>query len=971
MKIRKLRTITAAFMVTMATMAATAKDYKYQTVADDPMKARIYTLDNGLKVYLTVNDEKPRVQTYIAVRTGSRNDPPETTGLAHYLEHLMFKGTQTYGTTDYAAEKPLLDAIEAKYEHYRTLTDEEARRECYREIDSLSQLAARFFIPNEYDKLMASIGAQGTNAYTGNDVTCYTEDIPANEIENWLKIEADRFENMVIRGFHTELEAVYEEKNMSLTTDFVKAYEAMNAKLYPGHPYGTQTTIGTQEHLKNPSITNIKNFFKHYYVPNNVAICMSGDFNPDSVVALVDRYFGRWQASPALSRPEYPALAEAKASTDTTVVGIEAECLLIGWRFKYAADLQNDTLSVIAKMLANGKAGMMETDLEQKMLVRSVSVGTDDMADYTTLLMMAQPKDGQTLAELRDLVMGEIAKLRDGDFDDDLLPSVINNMKLDYYKSLRDNEMRADMFVTAFILGRPWEMEVERLNRISGITKEQIADFASKHLLDNYVCVYKEMGNDTTIKKIEKPQITPISANRDLQSDFMKEMTEAEATPIEPRFLDFNRDLNTCQTASGVPVIYKQNTEDGLFDLTYRYEFGTEDVKDMDLAPDYLYYIGTATKTAQQVKQEFYKLACNYNIRVRADHVEVSLSGLGENMTQAVALLDDLLNNAAGDTESFNKYLDMLAKARSDKKTNQNTNVSYLFMYGRYGAYNRLRNQSGVNELRAAGPQTLTDMLKRLSGYKHTILYYGPMEQSEFVGVMDSERHLASTLAEVPKGKPYTMELTPDNEVYIAPYDANNIFMIQFHNEGRRWNPEEAPVQEMFNEYFGGGMNTVVFQELRETRGLAYSAYATYNAPSRKDDPEAFFTYIVSQNDKMTDCITVFNSILDTVPQSQAAFEIARQSLMKKLQSERTTRFDVLRAYVNATRLGIDYDINERIYNALPALSLDDIVDFERKNVANKTLRYIILGNENELDMEKLGKIGPIKRLSTEDIFGY
>ena len=268
---------------------ASAKDYKYQTVAGDAMQTRIYTLDNGLKVYLSVNKEKPRIQTYIAVRTGSKNDPAETTGLAHYLEHLMFKGTKKFGTNNPEAEKPLLDDITKRYEEYRTIKDPALRKQKYHEIDSVSQLAAKYFIPNEYDKLMATIGAEGTNAFTSYDVTCYTEDIPSNEIENWAKIQSDRFQNMVIRGFHTELEAVYEEYNIGLSSDMNKCFDALLAKAFPNHPYGTQTVIGTQDHLKNPSIVNIENYFKKWYVPNNAAICMAGDFDPDKTIALLDQ----------------------------------------------------------------------------------------------------------------------------------------------------------------------------------------------------------------------------------------------------------------------------------------------------------------------------------------------------------------------------------------------------------------------------------------------------------------------------------------------------------------------------------------------------------------------------------------------------------------------------------------------------------------------------------------------------------
>ncbi|MDD3388171.1 MAG: insulinase family protein, partial [Prevotella sp.] len=198
----KLKLTLATLLVSCA-LSATAKDYHYETVARDPMQSRIYTLDNGLKVYLSVNKEKPRLQTYIAVRTGSRNDPAETTGLAHYLEHVMFKGTTHFGTSNAAVEAPLLDSIQNRYEAYRRLTDPEARRKAYHGIDSLSHLAAQYNIPNEYDKLMAGLGSEGSNAYTSNDVTCYQEDIPSNEIDNWAKIQSDRFKNMVIRGFHT------------------------------------------------------------------------------------------------------------------------------------------------------------------------------------------------------------------------------------------------------------------------------------------------------------------------------------------------------------------------------------------------------------------------------------------------------------------------------------------------------------------------------------------------------------------------------------------------------------------------------------------------------------------------------------------------------------------------------------------------------------------------------------------------
>ena len=443
----KLKQLITLAVIAAAGFTAQAQLPKAVTYEGDPMHTQCYTLRNGMKVFLSVNNNSPRIAAHIAVRTGSRNDPAETTGLAHYLEHLMFKGTKQFGTSDATLEAPYLDEIEARYEQYRKVTDPARRKQLYHEIDSVSQLAAQYNIPNEYDKLMAGIGGIGTNAYTSTDVTCYTEDIPANEVDRWARIQSDRFRNMVIRGFHTELEAVYEEKNISMAKDMRKLEEALYAKAFPTHPYGTQTTIGTQEHLKNPSITNIKNYYNNYYCPNNIAICMAGDFEPDKVIATLDKYFGDWQPNKNLSRPEFAPLKPITAPVDTTVLGQEAEFVTLAWRFEGGPSLQNDTLEVISEMLSNGTAGLMDLNLNQPQKLMTSGCYADEMADYSLLTLMGYPNEGQSLENVRDLMLGEIEKLRNGDFDDDLLVSVVNNTKLQYLRGLNNNGARARYLV--------------------------------------------------------------------------------------------------------------------------------------------------------------------------------------------------------------------------------------------------------------------------------------------------------------------------------------------------------------------------------------------------------------------------------------------------------------------------------------------------------------------------------------------
>ena len=943
----------------------------YVTVPGDLMNSRIYTLDNGLKVFLSVNKEKPRIQTYIAVRTGSKNDPAETTGLAHYLEHLMFKGTKQFGTNNPEAEAPLLAEIEQRYEAYRKLTDPETRKQAYHEIDSVSQLAAQYFIPNEYDKLMAAIGAEGTNAYTSNDVTCYTEDIPSNEIENWAKIQADRFQNMVIRGFHTELEAVYEEYNIGLSSDIRKLFATTCKMLWPNHPYGLQTTIGTQEHLKNPSITNIKNYFNKWYRPNNVAICMAGDLDPDKTIAIIDQYFSSWQPGDDVKQPTFAPLPPLTQPKDTTIVGPEAEQIWVAWRAKQANSLQADTLELMEDVLSNGRAGLFDLNLNQAMKVQRASGGSELLHDHGGFLLMGTPKQGQSLDEVRTLMLAEIDKLKKGDFPDILLPSIINNKKRSHYQLLESNRGRADMFVDAFINEVDWQQEVGRIDRISKITKQELVAFANNFFTDGYISVFKKQGVDSLQKKIDKPAITPIQANRDQKSAFVQAIQDAKVEPIQPKFVDFKKDLTITKTKNGLPVYYVQNNENGLFQLTFRYEFGQSADNRYDVAKEYLYFLGTDKMSAAEVKQKFYELACSFSASVWEDVITINLSGLNENMQSALALLEEVMNNVQVDKDAYESLVKRILKGREDAKKDQRNCYYTLYEYGIYGPRNAERDIMSEQQLKGTNPQVFVDLVKNLSSYEHSVNYYGPLSVKELTAIIDKTHQTAKTLQPVPQNNHYEKQVANQNEVWIAPYDAKNIYMRAYHNENRDWHIDEVSVQAVFNEYFGGGMNGIVFQEMREARGLAYNASAWYSRAGKAGEKESFYTHIITQNDKMMDCVNHFKKITDELPASENAFNIAKEAITKQLASSRTTKMSIINRWHSMKELGLDFDLNQKVYEGLGKVTLQDMVAFEKANMANKPLRYIILGDEKELDMESLGKIGPIKRLTTEEVFGY
>ena len=886
----------------------------------------------------------------------------------------MFKGTTQFGTSDYANEKPLLDEIEKLYEVYRVKTDPEERKAIYHQIDSLSYEASKYAIANEYDKLMAGIGSEGTNAYTSYDVTCYTEDIPSNEVENWAKIQSNRFKDMIIRGFHTELEAVYEEKNISLTDDSRKMYETGLSVLFPNHPYGQQTILGTQDHLKNPSITTIKNHFKDWYVPNNVAICMSGDFDPDEVISVINQFFGDWTPNPAVDslRNALPKTCEPLTSPDVReVYGPESERIMLGWAFHGKKDKEADYLDIIEELLYNGKAGLFDIDLNQAQKVLSAGAGSYALTDHSMFITIGMPKEGQSLDDVRALILSEITKLKNGEFDASLLEAIINNMKLQQMQQLESNSSRANMFVEAFVNGVDWKDEVERIDRISKITKDDIVKFANSVFTDGYSCVYKHKGVDPNEKKIEKPAISPIETNRDKTSQFVTDILNTKVKEIEPVFVDFDKDMSVAKLSNNNELLYKQNDVNGLFNIQYRISRGSKADKYLPLAAEYIDYLGTSKLTPEQLQSELYRLACNISFSVNSDETIISLSGLAENMKDVVALCENWMHDAQSNQTVYDNLVADNLKARADAKLEQKNCFLRLRRWAMFGPLNESTNILSEEELKATEPDELLKHIDELKNYEQTIIYYGPMKQEEFTEFIEKNHEVSASPTATIKGDIYKYIPTPKNQVILAPYDAKNIYMIMYSNNEQKYQADLIPQVELFNEYFGGGMNALVFQELREARGLAYSAAAYYTIPEFKEDEFTFYTYIISQNDKMGDCIDTFHKILNDMPATESSLLLAKEAIMKRIATQRTIKRNVLSAYIEARNHGLNYDISRDIYNKVKNMSLDELVDFQHQYVKGRTYTYLILGNEADLDVAKLQSLGEIHRVSLEEIFGY
>jgi len=956
----------------LLTFSTFAQNYHKETYQNDPMNVIHYTLDNGLQVFMSVNKDVPRIQTYIAVRVGSKNDPSESTGLSHYLEHLMFKGTNHFGTADWSKEQVQLKEIERLYEVYNHTTDPAQRKAIYHLIDSVSYEASKYAIPNEYDKMMSMIGALNTNAFTSNDMTVYQEDIPSNELERWLMIESDRFSNAVFRLFHTELEAVYEEKNMNMAKDSRTAYEKLQEALFPHHPYGTQTTIGTIEHLKNPSLTNINKHYNTYYVPNNYCIAMSGDFDPDQAIKLIDKYFGKLQPKYI---PDFTYVKEQPIRTVKVeeVYGLEPANVQIGFRIDAGTGSQDVLLAeMVDAVLMNGSCGIIDENINQKQLAQYAASGVSDMNDYAYFRLIGMPKQGQTLEQLKDLLLKQIEILKSGNWDADLLTAAINNRKLSNMKSLESNTNRAMAMAMAYLAHQNWQDVINETENMSLVTKEDVIDFAKRIFKNNnYVVVYKRQGEQRNVQKVDKPEITPVVMNRDVESEFLKNIKNIKVNPIEPVFVDFNRDMKKGK-ANGNEILYVQNTDNGRFQLIYRYNYGRFYDKKAGITNEFLDQLESENRTLSQINRAMYDLACDYSISFGDKYARVTISGLSENMEKAIAIVEDILNNPKISDESVQNSIQDVLKSRNDAKSRQQTIFSKMVSYASYGKDNIRKYFVSNDEVKKITAQDVINQIKTMTSQPQRILYYGDLSLNDLQTVITNKHSVHPAKKPVKMGPDYDRLPTRDNKVYFAHYDAKQSLCRQLTTSvpaPANW--ALTPYVMMYNEYFGGSMNSIVFQEIREKRSLAYSAAAYYVEPDEKGKLYFNMTHIGTQNDKLTDALEAFTDLMDNMPVSELNFNLAKESLIAQFRTNRTRKMSVINNYLRYEEMGLKTPQGRANYNAIQKMTLDDVVNFNKTYIKGQKRVVVVLGNKNEVDLKGLEKYGKVTTLSLDEIFGY
>ncbi len=941
-----------------------------KTYINDPLNVKQYTLANGLTILISQNSAEPRIQAVVAVKAGGKNDPSYATGLAHYLEHMLFKGTDKFGTTDFEKEAPYLAKIEDAYERYRKTKNVQLRKIIYREIDSLSGLAAKISIANEYDKVMSGIGGVGVNAFTSFEQTVYFEQIPSNQLSNWVTIQAERFRNPQMRIFHTELEAVYEEKNISLDDDANQVYELYYATLFKNHTYGKQTIIGTVDHLKNPSIKAIKEYYAKYYVPNNMCVVLSGDVNPDEAFEKIKSAFDNYKPSPVLPYTFKPELPISKPIIKK-VIGADPANLVLG--FRTGGALTTDALynRLIAYILFNQSAGLVDININQKQKALEAAVSADVMKDYSVLNFYGKPKEGQSLTALMQILLGELEKVKRGEFQDWMIEACVNNLKVQQMNAYQENTSRALNLVQNFSYEKDYQKTVDEFDDMSKITKTQIMDYTKRKFNNNYVAIFKEQDEAKKNIKVTKPEITPVETNANKTSPFIDAIIANKPKPFEPSFVDFDKSIKRIKLANGNEMWYDVNKQNDLFTCTFSFATNSSSNKTLDLALTYFELLSSNKQSNAEIKQEFFKLGCTYEIYANDVNAEIRLNGLNKNFEKSLELFVSWIIDLKSDEAIFKNLIDNEIRSREDIITDKSiifkSAMQSYALYGKTSPQNYACTNAELKQLKA---EDLIITLKNLIQTPYFVKYYGGKAADELLSVINNYKSTFNQQYKSPQVS-YRYNSIAENEVLFYNFKGMQQVEFKILSIGDALSAKDIAYNTLLNEYYGGGMGSVVFQTIRESKALAYSTRYTTKKENIKLPNMVTQAYIGTQADKLKEAIPSMFELLNNMQKSPVAFEAAKKAIMQNISSERKLGNDLFNyIYINELQ-NFKTDINQKIYNEVEKISIDDLNSYFKNKIANKKFKMIVIGDESKIDKKLFEGLGKITTITSTDIFNF
>lgn len=936
-------------------------------IVKEEFGVKYFTLDNGFKVYLNEDHSKPEVFGMVVTKAGGKNDPADATGMAHYMEHMLFKGTTELGTIDWVKEKPHIDKIFALYDSLGQTTDELKRKEIQEKINKESVEANKYAIPNEFSNILNSMGSTKINAGTNYDLTVFYNAFPPNQIEKWLEVYSHRFIEPVFRSFQAELEVVYEEKNMYSDMFFFNIQMAFLNSFYKNHPYGQQTLIGSVDDLKNPSLTKMYDFFKTYYVANNMALIITGDFNSEEIIPIIKEKFSRIEKGKIPEHKVYKEepfngreLVEKKLSPVSLGV--------IGFRTVPEGHPDEIKLEILNQLLTNeNQTGKIDQLMLDNKLMSAMAMSFP-FHDHGTSVIFFLPKIvGQKLVEAEELIINEIRSLRNGEFNDNDLEIIKKQLYKDYQLSLEDLNDKAYLISSAFSVDKPLKEIFTYTEQLNKITKEDLVEAANKYYGDNYLVLFSKMGFPKK-EKIEKPGYEPVLSNTEAKSTFAKRLEEIPTLEADYKFIDFQEDITTTEIGKH-QLFVVENPQNDIFSLKIKYGIGTLKNPMLKHAADLMNYAGTEKNELKEIKKKFGELGVSYYFSANTNYVEIELEGIEDQLEASLKLMNEVLTKPNIDEEKVNILYENEKSERKIERSEPDMVADALFDYLRFGVKSDYLNRLTMKKIKSLEAEGLKSQFLKALDYEAQIHYTGKLDNEKVKEIIKQYVPLKDDA------------IATESPVYIdrQQYNQNQIFVVHkkkavqskvfFFMNGKKFEQKDEPLISAFNMYFGGGFSGLVLQEIREYRSLAYTAGARYRTPIRENKNCNFLGYVGTQADKTNEAVEIFVGLVRNMPEKEERMPMIKDYLQLSAVTSKP-HFRDLSERVYAYRLkGYDDDPNKLKLNAYKELKFNDILHFHTQYLQNNPMIVAMVGDKKKFDLNKLSEMGEVIFIKEKKLF--
>lgn len=947
----------------------------FTSLAQNPnalIKVEEFTLGNGFKVYLNEDHLQPRVFGAVVVKAGS-NDCPDT-GIAHYFEHMMFKGSSKIGTTDYAAEKVYLDSISLAYDRLALATDAE-KSAIQNEINRLSGKAAEYAIPNEFDRLIARFGGSGLNASTSYDYTMYYNTFAPKFVEQWAELYYERLREPVFRLFQSELETVYEEKNMYSDNMIVPAFQAIMKEYFGNAPYACPI-IGTTENLKHPQLSLMNDFYRKYYVPRNMAVILCGDINIEEVRPILEKSFGKLAdtgEAPKRSFEIEPLHGQRKIQYKVPIPILK----FAGAAFSAPKADHPDyiPLQIAVEMLSNdSKSGLLDSLMNvHKVLMAGAVQQTFDDATFLAFGTAPNIPFGSEKKAMK-MCREQIEKLKQGHFSDAMLDEIKNKLFQNAIRSIESPSGKGNLLILTFTRGRTWEDELKSIERYRTVTREEVIDVANKYFNDNYIEGRKVTGTYPK-DKLEQPGYKPVTPKNAHASSAYADSLKRIAASYIPKCVNFKTDVVKTEIAQGFTLYSVENPVNDVFDMKIIWNRGDGKDHCLSVLPSYLESAGTDSLSVHEFNKTLRRLGADMSFSSDRRSFSISLSARDSQIEPLLELVRHFMNHTKENKDAIKDILSDRKMTNKSFEEDNSTIAGALLDYVIWGEESSYLRQPSLSEIKKLGAKGMVESFKELARGPFDVVYTGKVQPEKVAALVrkyitltdDSERIASDRKCEYVPLKDCKEPLV---YIYNMPSSRQNIIMTYQRVDDKK-NAEDKAKARLFGKYFGGGMYSVLFQELREFRSFAYNTtgYHVMAAGNLPECPAGFMTYVGTQSDKTGAVLETLDSLYKDMPVREENAETAKLGLINEINNNYPSFRNIAGFVRRQEALGFVEDPDIEIAERLPSMGMADIEDYFKTNIKDRPKVLMIVGNKKKLPMELLGKYGRIIELKKSDIY--